>query len=120
MSKVKDKEEQKPPEDELPPEDTDEEGEEDEEDDDEDIDLDDVDVGALINAVEESEEKIDLLEKRVESMDRAFFSCLLGLVKTIDQMETVVNPLAEPEDKAKALTAVQRTLDVMKDFLKDK
>jgi len=73
---------------------------------------------------EEDSDEVDLAEtvlfhgKRIESMDRTLFFGLRGLVMLLDHVETVVNPLTQPVEKAAALRQLQETLAGMKESLK--
>ena len=81
-----------------------------------------VEVPEVIEA--EDSDEVDLVEavlfhgKRIESMDRTLFFGLRGLVMLLDHVETVVNPLTQPEEKAAALQQLQETIAGMKESLK--
>lgn len=70
--------------------------------------LDDVDIYALVEE----------LAARVDRLDRTMYFGLRGLVMLIDFLEQAVNPLTEPEDKAKALVKTREIIDTMRASMK--
>lgn len=58
------------------------------------------------------------LNERVERMDKTIYYGLRGLVMLIDHLETAVNPMSEPEQKAESLVKVREIIDQMRTIIK--
>lgn len=58
------------------------------------------------------------LKDRIDRMDKTVFYGLRGLVMLIDHLETAVNPMSEPEEKAAALIKVREIIDMMREGIK--
>lgn len=58
-------------------------------------------------------ESVEVLSSRVESMDRALYRSIRGLASMMRLVETVINPMNEPEAKARALQKLNEMLNAM-------
>lgn len=76
-----------------------------------------VDVTELFEVVNENTEHIATLLRRTESMDKALFGSVRGMVITLRAIERIIDPQSSPQEKAQALQSVREILSLMEKTL---